>query len=302
VNDMEVSMSIPSYPKILALGNPKIANILSGEVEITEKVDGSMFAFGRIAGRIDCRSKGVKSLVELPQQMFQEAVDLAYSLQENIPEGYVFYGEWLQKPKHNSLAYTRRPQNGLALWAVSKDFVFLPYNGIQDWADLLGVDVVPLLHRGQATTEQVMALLDRESYLGGQKIEGVVVKNYAQPFFLYDTEYTVTPAKYVSEKFKEVNKENWKKHSGNGPLASFMESFCTEARWEKAVQHLRESGKLESDPRDIAALIKEVHCDIEKEEEEAIRDWLYRHFSKDIKRTAVRGLPEWYKRKLVESL
>ena len=43
---MEVKMSLPSYPKILPLGHFIINKIYDGEVELTEKVDGSQYKFG----------------------------------------------------------------------------------------------------------------------------------------------------------------------------------------------------------------------------------------------------------------
>ena len=36
-----------NFPKILQFGDPRVSDLLKeGEVEITEKVDGSMFGFG----------------------------------------------------------------------------------------------------------------------------------------------------------------------------------------------------------------------------------------------------------------
>ena len=42
--------SIPSYPKIFTLGDRHTQGIFDGEVEITEKIDGSAIAFGMING------------------------------------------------------------------------------------------------------------------------------------------------------------------------------------------------------------------------------------------------------------
>ena len=40
--------------------------------------------------------------------------------------------------------------------------------------------------------------------------------------------------------------------------------------------------------------------DIDEEEQDYIKDVLYKHFVKDIKRHVTHGLPEWYKIKLAE--
>ena len=79
-----------------------------------------------------------------------------------------------------------------------------------------------------------------------------------------------------------------------------MERFKTEARWEKALIHLKEKGELENSVRDIGKLIKEVQKDIKEEESEYIKNHLYKIFIKDILQTAIRGLPEWYKNQLLE--
>ena len=85
-------------------------------------------------------------------------------------------------------------------------------------------------------------------------------------------------------------------------IQDFMNSFCTEARWQKAVNHMKEDGRLTNSPKDIGTLFKEVHLDIIEEETDNIKEFLYNHFIKDIKRRATRGLPEWYKEQLLKNL
>ena len=80
-----------------------------------------------------------------------------------------------------------------------------------------------------------------------------------------------------------------------------MATLRTEARWHKAVQHLREVGKLEESPRDIGMLIAEVKQDILTEETDFIKDKLYEWAKDRVTRAAVHGLPEWYKKMLAET-
>ncbi len=68
----------------------------------------------------------------------------------------------------------------------------------------------------------------------------------------------------------------------------------------KAVQHLREAGKLEGSPRDIGLLIEEVRRDIEKECRDEIEAILWKWAWSDVSRLVTRGLPEWYKNLLLE--
>jgi hypothetical protein len=49
---------IKAFPKIFAIGQDYIKDIFDGEVEVTEKIDGSQFVFGKLAGELYFRSKG----------------------------------------------------------------------------------------------------------------------------------------------------------------------------------------------------------------------------------------------------
>ena len=143
-----------------------------------------------------------------------------------------------------------------------------------------------------------MELLDRTSVLGGQKIEGVVIKNYLR----FGMDKKILIGKYVSEAFKEVHQASWK--ASNPGKSDVMDQLITTlrtpARWAKAVQHLRDAGKLEDSPKDIGLLIKETQDDIEKECLDLIRDKLVEWALPKIKRGCVGGLPEWYKEELVK--
>jgi hypothetical protein len=136
------------------------------------------------------------------------------------------------------------------------------------------------------------------SFLGGQKIEGIVVKNYQRL-----TQFgSVMLGKYVSERFKEIHGGEWRKNNPTpGDVVDrIIMDFRTPARWHKAVQHLQERGELEGSPRDIGKLVKEVPDDIFAEAEGEIKDTLFNYFKSKIRRGVVAGLPEWYKQELLE--
>lgn len=147
--------------------------------------------------------------------------------------------------------------------------------------------------------EQIQAMIDRDSILGGTKIEGVVIKNYN----LFTPDKKVAMAKLVCEDFAERNAKAWK--TSNPTQADIVQgiiaSLRTEARWRKAVQHLREAGALTDSPKDIGALIKEAQADILKEERDWIAGQLVNHFLPQIIRGSIGGLPEWYKQELAKS-
>jgi len=292
---------ITAYPKIFTIGTDYIRDIFDGEVEVTEKIDGSQFNFGKINGELQLRSKGAILYPDNPEKMFKEGIDYIVSIQDKLPDNVTFHSEYLKRPKHNVLKYDRVPQNHLALFGLI-DTSQKCLTEILEQAEGIGIESVPVLYRGEIqSAEQLISLLDRESVLGGTKIEGVVVKNFNKPFLLGGQPIPVMAGKFVSEKFKETAKEKWgKEQTKGGHWLTFLESFKTEARWEKAIQHLRDNGQLENNPRDIGNLLREIQNDIAEEEKENIKNFLWNENKGDIFRYATKGFPEWYKNKIME--
>lgn len=295
-----MSTKIDAFPKIFTIGQRYIKDIFEGSVEITEKLDGSQFAFGKIDGEIVMRSKG--RVFEFPDKMFEKAAEQVERVKPLLLEGRLYYGEYLQKTKHNVLAYSNTPTNNICLFGVCVDGVWFPHRMIQEEADVLGFDCVPLVYEGIVSNpEQIKDMLQRESYLGGAKIEGVVVKNYAKPIMVGDQIISIMCGKYVSEEFKEVHKSDWKMdNTARGGWDKYCESYASEARWHKAIQHLKENGTgINNSPKDIGPLIKEIHRDIIEEQKEDIKEVLWDLFGKDLVRKSTYGFPEWYKEKLL---
>ena len=289
-----------AFPKIYALGSAYIPSIFDEPVEVTEKIDGSQFVFGKVGGEVMCRSKGAEIFIDNPTQMFGRAVETILNM--DLPPDLVFYSEYLMRPKHNVLTYERTPRNYLALFGVSdlaREVMTHDHSMIESWADRLGIDVVPRLYYGMLNPEDALAFLEIDSYLGGAKIEGIVVKNYKQ-CLICDQPHPLMSGKFVSEKFKEKHANNWKKeNTAGGKWELFKASYRTEARWQKAVQYMQESGELLKEPKDIGALIREVQRDIVEEEQENIEVMLWSLYGKDLLRRSTAGLPEWYKKQLV---
>ncbi len=297
--------NLSAFPKIFALGSKYITNIFVGPVEITEKVDGLQFVFGKIDGELKIRSKGAIIIPDAPPKMFKAGVEYVLSLSSTLPDNTVFYCEYLSKPKHNVLKYDRIPLNYLVLFGVQTPTArFLPQIGLDYWAKKLKIDIIPLLYSSDEadeiilSAEETIKLLACPSFLGGTNIEGIVVKNFRE-FWVGDRVFPIMSGKYVSEAFKEVHRKTWaSENSTTGKWEKFKEGFCTEARWLKAIQHLKEEEKLLSDPKDIGSLINEVKKDIGEEEKEEIKTFLWRLFGKDLLHSSVKGLPEWYKKHL----
>jgi hypothetical protein len=292
-----------SYPKIYALGHRALTDLLSNPVIVEEKVDGSQFSFGWFS---DCeyhdgfraRSKGAELNLDSPEKMFTEAVN--YILGLSLKDGWTYRCEYLKKPKHNALAYDRVPSNHLILFDINvEEEGYLSWDEKAEEAARLNIDIIPCFHNGELKDIDLFReLLDTTSCLGGQKIEGVVIKNYNR--FGFDGKALM--GKYVSEKFKEVHSQEWKKENpkSGDVLQNLILEYGTPERWQKALIHLEERGLIENSPRDIGLLIKEVWPDIEIECKDEIIIKFYKWLSPHLARGVTRGLADWYKNKLME--
>lgn len=296
-----MSTSWHSYPKVFNVGHSAIKNLFADPVIVQEKIDGSQFSFGIFDGVLKCRSKNADIVVEAPEPMFNEAVRVAKELQPKLKDDWTYRAEFLAKPKHNVLAYDGVPIKHLILFDINTGHEeYASYATVTKWGALLGLAVVPLLYDGKiSNASELRALLERDSILGGTKVEGVIAKNYHR---FDERTGKVLMGKMVTEQFKEVKDADWKaRNPGGGDLVlAIGERLRTEARWLKAVHHLRDAGKLENSPRDIGALMKMVPEDIKAEEEEAIKAALFSWAWPKIRRKVTAGLPEWYKQRLLD--
>lgn len=290
-----------SYPKLYNVGHSAVKDIFQDEVLVEEKVDGSQFSFGKINGELKVRSKGVQIDPEHPEKMFTKAVNTAKELFPRLTEGYTYRGEYLQSPKHNALAYDRTPNQHIIIFDINtEEEQYLSYNDKVAEAFRLGLEVVPILYQGKVDRpEQLVELLEKVSVLGGQKIEGVVIKSYTK----FGVDKKALMAKHVSEAFKEVHKHSWKEGNPTGKdfIALLAESYRTPARWNKAIQHLKERGQLTNTPKDIGLLMKEVQLDIREECTNEIKEKLFEYAWRNIGSSSVKGLAEYYKNILLES-
>jgi hypothetical protein len=296
-----MSTSWHSPGKIYAIGHANILDIFSEDVEITEKIDGSFCAFGKFFdGKIKIRSRNQEFDINAPNDMFVKAAETVKQLAPNLQEGWTYRGEYLQKPKHNTLAYNRAPNNNIILFDIATGHEsYLSYEDKVKEAARIGLELVPLIYEGKvSSSDEILKFMDRESILGGQKIEGVVVKNYKR----FGSDGKVLMGKYVSEQFKEVHNEEWKKSNPKSGdiIQRLQEKYRTPARWNKSIMRLKERGELLNDPKDIGNLMKEVQTDIEAECKEEIKEALYSWARKEILRHSVKGIAEFYKDQLLK--
>jgi hypothetical protein len=301
-----MSEELKSYSKIYQLGHRETLGMFAqGPVLVEEKIDGSQFSFGLRDEDgllvLKARSRG-HSQYPNGDKMFETAIQVIEDIAHELNEGWTYRGEYLSKPKHNTLAYDRVPANHIIIFDIDRgNNDYLTYEEKKVEAERLGFEVVPQIFEGKFdSTQDMLALLDRESVLGGTKIEGMVFKQYE----MLDCSGNVVMAKYVSEAFKEVHQKDWK---GRNPkqgdiLQVILEQIRTPARWNKALQHLKEAGEITDEPKDIGKLVAEVQIDTFEEALDFITQQLLKWAIPQLKRGIVRGLPEWYKGLLAQRI
>lgn len=297
--------AVPGYGKILALGSTYTENALIGEVVVQEKVDGSQFGFGvNEDGELVCRSKSTPQQLDGPDKMFTKATEYLKSISDKItsfPRDTYFYCEYLSSKKHNTLSYENVPKNNLVLFDCVLGGKYVTREALVSYAETLEIDVIPELYRGEADVEKVKSLLKTESYLVGEGIEGVVVKNYTQTILLGGQIFPLF-TKFVNEEFKERHGLDWATRTPKGGLQAYIQGFATPARWLKAIYWLRDKNELTNSPKDIGPILKRIQFDVVDEEKENIKNELYKIFHDDILRASIRGFPQYYKLKLLENL
>lgn len=288
-----------SYVKIHNLGHPQIRELFFDPVLVEEKVDGSQFSFGVLDGQLRFYSKNQEVYPE-SAGMFDEGVKAVSDLAGRLQQGWLYRGEYLRKPKHNALAYDRVPSRHVILFDVTVGpESFLSRRDKEGVADKLGLEIVPAVEVTQFDKEHLDTMLDRVSVLGGQKVEGLVFKNYTR----FGRDGKPLFGKYVSPAFREIHGGAWKKaNPGKADMIDMLiQAYRTPARWDKAIQHLRERGLLTDSPKDIGLLIKEAQEDLFKECGQEIADKLWDWAQGKIGRGVISGLSEYYKKKLMES-
>ena len=293
-----------NYPKIYNLGHSAIKELLLDEVRVDEKIDGSQLSaivddFNNGEGLcLRVRSKGAELNLAAPEKMFIKAIDTLQGL--DLHQGWTYRCEYLAKPKHNTLVYDRIPNKHLIIFDINiNQEEYLDYDAMKAEAERIGLECVPLLKKGKIESpEEFRALLNTISILGGQKIEGVVIKNYKR----FGIDGKALMGKFVSEAFKEVHQRDWKESNPKQGdiLLKIIEQYKTPARWNNAIQHLQELGLITDSPNDIGLIIKEVGMDIEQECKTEIKDLLWLWAWDKIRRGCINGIPEWYKNELMK--
>lgn len=294
-------LTIRSYGSIFNIGHKAINEIFLDDVVVEEKIDGSQFSFYRTGDQVFCRSKGTEINVKAPEKMFSKAVEWVVNNKLTLKEGYTYRGEYLRNEKHNSIKYDRTPKNNIIIFDIDTDEQnYLTHQEKCAEAERLGLETVPLIFSGKIETlEKLKSMINRTSILGDVKIEGVVVKNYGR----FGREKKILMGKFVSEEFKELHDKEWGKTSPAkvDVLEEIISSLNNEAIWKKAVQHMRDDGKIAGKVTDIGPLMRELSVDIKKETTDFVAKKLTEWAMPKVIRAVSNGFPQWYKKILLET-
>ena len=296
------------YSKIYNLTHREVKGYLQDECIVEEKIDGSQFSFGIFDGtlRIFSRNREI-SRGDVPK-MFRNSVQGVCDAHDEfgLREGWTYRGEALQSGHHNTLKYDRAPKGHVIIFEIDAGRQdLLEYPDKYEEAQRIGLETVPMLYSGLVTQEVLTNLMKMKPYLGGDTIEGVVIKRMRHNT-LYGVDKKVLLAKYVSNDFKERHIKNWNKDKvAKKEIPTVIaQQFATEARFEKALQYLKETDQyeVENPLRNIPLIINRVWQDIEEEEEQTMKDQLYNQFKRDIRKRVSSPIPIWFKGKLEKEI
>jgi len=205
---------IRGYSSPFNVGHKALEDFWDGEIIVQEKIDGSQISFGMVdlgndEWALKARSRNQQIAIADDKSMFKLAINTIVSLASKLQLGWTYRGEFLAKPKHNTLVYDRVPEGNIILYDIDKgDQDYCYPHELQTEANRLGLESVQYFGTlaEKPTIEVLKTKLDFKSALGNVTVEGIVLKNYNQ----FGRDKKVLMAKYVSEKFVEKHSKDWK--------------------------------------------------------------------------------------------
>lgn len=287
------------YCKIKRPDNVK-KQIEKGEkIVVQEKLDGSNTAIYNDNGKIRYFSRSRELTGEDGLGGFKKWIQQKEDkILENLPNGYVLYGEWLGQGKinYNSLAKQGEIEPYYAFDLVKEiinkptedeDFtrVFASIEEMKEVAKKIGLKIVPELDRTKLNSYEEL----KEKYVDNQKSalegatecirEGIVIKTL-------DGEKRI---KIVGDKFQEV--KSIKNTETKSPF-SFLDKYITPMRICKFLTSIGIESPKKEDYREIFKKLDVLAEDILEEEKEQI----LKDINRIIKKQAIPNIKEYVER------
>jgi len=293
-----MSDPLKPYPSPVRIDKGKEASqTILGFVSVTEKIDGSQGQMSRQNGSVKFSSKRQALSFTQPNANFSPWMAACRDL--DLREGWTYFCEVVTKPKHNKLTYANTPNRYCVVFDIQNEAgEWLDWFEVDAECERLGLVHTPHLYAGALAyplpKETIEGWMAKESILGGTSIEGVVIKKYAG-----DT--VLRQVKVVREDFQELGRKRSPEEKDHDLLTACVNAasvFCSQARWEKAVQALKEDGKLTASGKDIPLIIRAVMDDIMVEEADTLANMVFalvfERYGKQMRNEFIKGLPQWY--------
>lgn len=143
-----------------------IEKLFSNDVYITEKIDGSRFAFKKENGELVFFKRDGKTPINMVDRtvmsFYESAIEHVESLKlNNIPEGIVFGFEYFANNNPGSIVYDKIPKNGLILTDISSGGSAITNIGtLISYSKKLKVSPPPIIHNGKLSGVQKEKLVD----------------------------------------------------------------------------------------------------------------------------------------------
>ena len=238
---------------------------------VEEKIDGAQMTFGVSDGQLAAYSRRhALHLGRIPLR-FRNVMAALGAVASVMEPGLSYRAEVVNRPQSVTLAYDRVAANFAVLFDVTRaDGSFLDAEARARWAEKLGLDCVPVLHQGEVTPALLTDLIANSvPLLGGERIEGVVVKSAD------DLSAERMMGKFVADDFKEAHIVDW---SGSTDPRSMVQSLAfsvaTPARFNKMVQAMAEDGVLTGTRADIGEFCRRTIANVAEEQgEELLEQW-----------------------------
>ena len=299
---MKGDIGMKMYCKIKRPDNSKYQIEKGEQIVIQEKLDGSNTAIYNDNGTIRYFSRSQELLGEDGLGGFKKWISKKEKeILENLPEGYVLYGEWLGQGKinYNSLAKQGKIEPYYAFDLVKEiintptedeDFtrVFATIEEMKEIARRIGLKTVPELDVINFTNYEEL----KKKYVDEQKSalentdcirEGIVIKTL-------DGEKRI---KIVGDTFQEV--KTIKNTETKSPFA-FLDRYITPARICKFLMTIGIENPKPEDYREIFKKLDIIAEDILEEEKEQI----LKDISRIIKKQAIPNIKEYVEQKKEE--
>lgn len=195
-------MNIP--PKKKCLSEQEVKELSNGEVVIEEKIDGGIVGISWDHDNFRHLAMGKHSPIPTNDNSkkfygFNKWIYDHYEKIMLIPNNWTINGEWM-RASHNIL-YDLLPDYfmGFDIWDGYK---YIDYKSKEKIFKEFGFEMIPALYIGKVNgINDVLELIKKSKYSSFEKMEGVIVKNYAKGLM----------GKFVTREFDDRIDEHWLK-------------------------------------------------------------------------------------------